>query len=254
VFPSSITERYLVAETRNAAAVMQMSTPDGFADLVNVLENFSLDFDMLVRPGGNKSKVAKDLDESFRVLGWRETKFQQEVTNHLTIYPWKLATPKEKVRSVSTAPVMTGGHKVDNVKDGAVVDVEWNPKDGNLDRDFGNYTTLHDTGLIDVGVFVTRSQTLRPLAVNLIAQAKAVAVPPTYDEWARRIRKTPNDPFSTSTTSNFEKLLPRMERGDGRGCPILAIAFSAKCYVPPTLSIPDEVLRVAALRENVVKR
>ena len=38
---------------------MQMSTPDGFADLVNVLENFSLDFDMLVRPGGNKSKVAK---------------------------------------------------------------------------------------------------------------------------------------------------------------------------------------------------
>ena len=36
-------------------------------------------------------------------------------------------------------------------KDGAVVDVEWNPKDGNLDRDFGNYTTLHDTGLIDVG-------------------------------------------------------------------------------------------------------
>ena len=51
----------------------------------------------------------------------------------------------------------------------------------------------------------------------------------------------------------LRELLPRMERGDGRGCPILAIAFSAKCYVPPTLSIPDEVLRVAALRENVVK-
>ena len=42
--------------------------------------------------------------------------------------------------------------------------------------------------------------------------------------------ETPNDPLGTSTTSNFEKLVNRIERGDGGGCPILAIAITTKAY------------------------
>lgn len=36
-------------------------------------------------------------------------------------------------------------------------------------------------------------------------------------------------PFSTTTTTNIEKLEPRLTRGDSGGCPVLAIAITARC-------------------------
>lgn len=58
--------------------------------------------------------------------------------------------------------------------------------------------------------------------------------------------KLADDPYGTSTTSNFGKLVPRLQRGDGRGCPILAIAVTDRCLVMPEDSVADEVQRLAA--------
>ncbi|WP_205409713.1 BglII/BstYI family type II restriction endonuclease [Pseudothauera hydrothermalis] len=39
--------------------------------------------------------------------------------------------------------VVQEGYLIDNVKGSVALDVEWNAKDGNLDRDFGAYRAWH---------------------------------------------------------------------------------------------------------------
>ncbi|SIE96333.1 BglII/BstYI family type II restriction endonuclease [Mycobacteroides abscessus] len=249
--PQSVQKRYDICETRNAAGVMQMGTPEAFADMVVVLDKFELTVDKLTTPGGNKSVVAKELDEAFRVKGFREARFDQTLTTRLTVFRWTSSPDPSEKQHVLETTAEYGGHKVDNVRGRAALDVEWNPKDGNLDRDLGNYVTLYEAGVIDMGVIVTRvGDELRHLVRNLISQVKAVEVP-NNPLWKERMRKLANDPFGTSTTSNFGKLVPRLERGDGRGCPILAIAITERCLVMPSDSIEDEVKRLAAVAKPV---
>ncbi|WP_159795411.1 BglII/BstYI family type II restriction endonuclease [Puerhibacterium puerhi] len=244
-FPIEIQARYDFAETRNAAAILKTLNPGAFADLVNVLQAFSLSVDLLVRPGGNKSKIAAELDCAFRQRGYREARFEQDVTTRLVISAW--GTEPAEIRETSNS---YGGHKVDNVKDRAVVDVEWNPKDGNLDRDFANYVSLHEGGVIDVGVIVTRrGGDFRYFVRDLVAQVRAIEVPDATEAWTKRMKKTPADPLGTSTTSNFEKLVERLERGDARGCPLLAVAIGEQTFDAPD-DLFDEVRHLA--QENIV--
>lgn len=248
-FPQEIQDRYLFAETRSAAAILAATSPDEFADVVAVLEAFYLDVDRLVRPGGRKSKIAEELDESFRRLGWREARFDQNLETSLHLFRWG-AAPEPERDEVRKTVNEYGGHKIDNVKGRAALDVEWNPKDGNLDRDISNYTSLYDAGIIDVGVIVTRSQDeLRVPVQNLVREVKQVSRSFGKDalgsSWATRMQKTPDNPYGTSTTANFEKLLWRLERGDGRGCPMLGIGIGWDTYRPPVDGVRAEVARLA---------
>lgn len=246
VLPDEVIDRYVVAETRNAAAVMKATTPDAFEDMVQVLTNFRLTLDKITTPGGSKSVIAKELDDTFRAKGWREARFDQELTTTLTVFRWTdAAEPEQTEKRVSKNAY--GGHKIDNVLGRAVLDVEWNPKDGNLDRDLANYVSLHDGGVIDVGVILTRSGTasMREFFRDYVKQVKAVKVANDFPAWHKRMGKLPDDPIGTSTTANFGKLKPRIERGDGRGCPILAIGVTEKSFTAPD-SVVDEVQRLAA--------
>ena len=109
--------------------------------------------------------------------------------------------------------VFNEGYKVDNVKDRVALDVEWHAKDGNLDRDVSAYRALYEAGIIDGGVVVTRSfAAIRALSIQLGRP----------------------DGFTTTTTTTIEKLEPRLTRGDGGGCPILAVAITDRCYEPAT--------------------
>ncbi len=120
------------------------------------------------------------------------------------------------------APIVTEthneGYKVDNFRDRVALDMEWNAKDGNLDRDIGAYRSLYDAALIDVGVLITRTLDLRDLGRQLGIQAGM------SPEKAKRI-------LNTTTTTNREKLLPRLTRGDAGGCPILAAFICPATYV-----------------------
>lgn len=104
------------------------------------------------------------------------------------------------------------------MKDRVALDVEWNAKDGNLDRDMGAYRALYDAGIIDAAVIITRTQEdLRTLASRLAFEAGH-----SYADASRRL--------GTTTTTNLVKLEPRMTRGDTGGCPLLAAAISARCW------------------------
>ena len=214
VFPDSVLERYEFREVRDAAAVLENTNPGEFGELVRVLQGFWLRDGDFLNPGRNKGDVARRLDEAFRTLGWREGRHDTRITTELRLMPYRAAGETAPV--ATKTEVFAEGYKTDNVKGGVALDVEWNAKDGNLDRDIGAYRALYDAGVIAVGVVVTRTTAdLRVLG-----------------------RELGRDPFGTTTTTNLEKLLPRMERGDAGGCPVLAIAATARCYRAPRPTAP----------------
>lgn len=192
-------------EVRDASAVLANTSAEEFGEIVAALGQFSLRRSDILEPGGNEGPVAKRLNQALRELGWREGRYDTTIKSSLNLMPYR-AGGEAKGRVVETE-VSSTGYKVDNLKGKVALDVEWNAKDGNLDRDLGAYRALYDVGIIAAGVILTRTQAdLRELGEQL-----------------------GRDPFRTSTTTNLDKLLPRMTRGDGGGCPILAVAISARC-------------------------
>lgn len=163
--------------------------------------------------GGNKSDVAKRLDHAFRVAGWREGRIDTRILLQVHIMPFAAAGEVD-TRLIETQ-VENRGYKVDNLKSRLALDVEWNAKDGNLDRDIGAYRALYDAALIDAGIILTRTQDdLRQLVLQLDPD---------------------NKKFNTTTTTNLDKLRPRLSRGDAGGCPILAVAITAAAANPGDL-------------------
>lgn len=208
VFPPDLLERYEIREVRNAAAVLQNTNPVGFDEITQILTDFALTTEDITTPGGSKGLVATRLDGAFREWGWREGRYDTTVMSKLSLMPFRPAG--ERRPRVVESQVTSEGYKTDNVKGGVALDVEWNAKDGNLDRDLAAFRSLYDSAIIDVGVIITRTQVdLRGLAQSL-----------------------GRDALKTSTTTNLDKLEPRMTRGDGGGCPILAVAITARCLAP----------------------
>jgi hypothetical protein len=216
VLTADVLDRYELAETRNAAAVLTATNPPEMADLTDVLDRFLLLTDDLVYPGGNEGHVPKRLNDAFRSRGWREAQVDTRVTLQLRMMPY---TPAGETNPwVYTDTVTSTGYKADNVKARVALDVEWNAKDGNLDRDIGVYRSLYDDGLLDVAVLLTRTHDdLKALAYRLSIQAG-------LDEAEARAR------FATSTSTNLPKLAPRLTRGDAGGCPVLCVAITPRCW------------------------
>jgi Restriction endonuclease BglII len=206
-FPASVLGRFEFRETRNAAAILLATNPTELADLIGVLNRLFLSSTDVTGAGGNESDLAARMNDEFRRGGWREGRHDTKITSALSLMPYRPAGEKE-ARVVQTE-VKNEGYKVDNVKSRVALDVEWNAKDGNLDRDIGAYRALYDAGIIDVGIIITRTQTdLRQAAIRLDPSSTK---------------------FATTTTTNLDKLMPRLTRSDAGGCPVLAIAITSRC-------------------------
>jgi hypothetical protein len=210
----NILDRYQVHETRNAAAIFSATNELRFQQVLEVLNKFSLTTSDLLNRGGNESDLASRLNSEFRNLGWREARVDTLIRLQLRLQPF--AAAGETVATERASEVLSEGYKVDNIADRVALDVEWNAKDGNLDRDISAYRALYDTGLIDCAVIITRSTTdLKELAREL---GKSAGMTPNE---AKKI-------LATSTTTNIDKLLPRLMRGDSGGCPVLVAAICAR--------------------------
>jgi hypothetical protein len=116
------------------------------------------------------------------------------------------------------------GYLVDNFKNRIVLDVEWNAKDGNLDRDLASYRSWFDAGIISAGVIITKDR------LSLLALARRI--------WAEyqltlpeeeRVRKLPID-LTTSTVTAFDKAQMRMRRGVMGPCPVLIVAANESTW------------------------
>lgn len=206
VVPTDLLNRYEFCEVRNAASILEATSPILWKEILSVLEGFILTDADINDAGGNKSDTAGRLDKAFRELGWREGRVDTLIKLKVAISPYRKAGEKKGTETESI--VENKGYKVDNFKERIALDVEWNAKDGNLDRDIGAYRALYEAAVIDAAVIITRTQSdLRSLALEL---------------------NSASTKFATTTTTNFDKLKPRLTRGDGGGCPILAVAICAK--------------------------
>jgi hypothetical protein avisC_05430 len=216
VFPEDVRSRYFLRETRNATTILRATNPELFDELTTVLNKFEVISDDLLRAGGQESGIARRFNKELRSRGWREARVDTEIKLELCIMPYKSAGETRK--TVTSTPVSNKGYKVDNFKGRVALDLEWNAKDGNLDRDISAYRALYDAGFIDVGVIVTRTQEdLHNFATRLRLQHGI------SEGEAKKM-------LATTTTTNLEKLVPRMTRGDGGGCPLLAIAISSNTF------------------------
>lgn len=212
-----IRRRWAFLETSSAAAVLALTCPNEWNDIQCVLHNFFLDPRQWLKAGGNRGEVAKTIDGMFYRLGWRETRVDL-VTQGI------LSSPIGQQPPIHLPPVEQEGYLVDNFKGRVALDVEWNAKDGNLDRDLSAYRAWHEAGVISAAVLITQDRgRLKELAERLWAEHQ-VTLPAD-----QRNPRLPID-LNTSTTTNLEKAALRVRRGVMGTCPLLIVAATPETW------------------------
>ena len=210
VLDPKIRARWAFLETSSAAAVLRSVCPTEWMDITAVLAAFALDPSRWLKKGGNRGDIAKEIDGMFGTRGWRETRVDLVTQGVL------LSKNLEVIERLP--PVEQEGYLVDNFKGRVALDVEWNAKDGNLDRDLSAYRAWHEAGVISAAVLITQDRTgLKNLAEKLWADHLA-----TLPE-DQRNTKLPID-LGTSTTTNLKKAALRVRRGVMGTCPLLIVA------------------------------
>lgn len=216
ILPSGARNHWAFMETNSAAAVMKAVCPSEWADIVDVLSNYRLDPQNWLKPGGNRGDVAEQIDDLFRGKGWRETRLDLEYKGIL------YNRNNAKVGELPT--IHQKGYLVDNFKNRIVLDVEWNAKDGNLDRDLAAYRSWFEAGLISAGVIITKDR------ISLLKLARRLWS--NYQMTIPQSQQNPRLPIdlSTSTVTAFDKAQDRVHRGVMGSCPVLIVAANESTW------------------------
>jgi hypothetical protein len=146
--PEFILENYEVKEWRHATAILKHDFPQEYQDLMEVLTLFRLRRSWIAVGGGNKSELAKWLDEQLGRKGWIPKNFDTKI-------------------SVDGALLESPTHEVDCFKNKIALELEWNNKDPFYDRDLNNFRLLFDLRAISVGIILTRCDELQEIFNNL---------------------------------------------------------------------------------------
>ena len=216
VLPEAARNYWRFIETNSAAAVMKAVCPNEWADIVAVLSTYRLNPSTWLRKGGNRGDIAKEIDQLFQDRGWQEARLDLETKGILY--------SKDQTQIGELPPVYQEGYLVDNFKGRVVLDVEWNAKDGNLDRDLASYRSWYEAGVISAGVIITKDR------LSLLELARRVWQ--TYQDTlpeADRIKELPID-LGTSTTTTYDKAAMRVRRGVMGTCPVLVVAATADTW------------------------
>ena len=223
VLPHRARDHWDFMESNSAAAVIQAVCPAEWADIVHVLSTYRLDSNSWLKPGGNRGDIAEQIDAEFAKRGWCEARLDLETKGVLYL--------KGGEKLGELPPVYQEGYLVDNYKNRVVLDVEWNAKDGNLDRDLASYRSWFEAGVISAGVIITKDRlSLLQLARKIWSAYQATL---TEDQ---RNPKLPID-LTTSTVTAFDKAKMRVRRGVMGTCPVLIVAateatWNGNSYLP----------------------
>lgn len=216
ILPASARNHWSFMESNSAAAVMNAVCPLEWADIVAVLESYRLDPQYWLKAGGNRGDIAEQIDDEFYKRGWRETRLDLETRG--------LLFDKDNNQVGELPVIRQEGYLVDNFKNRIVLDVEWNAKDGNLDRDLASYRSWFEAGIISAGVIITKDRlSLLDLARRIWGDYQ-LTLP---DE--ERVAKLPID-LKTSTVTAFDKAQMRMRRGVMGTCPVLIVAANESTW------------------------
>jgi len=210
VLDPKVRRRWSFLETSSAAAVLRSVCPDEWRDIVHVLSAFVLEPAHWLKAGGNRGDIAKIIDGMFAESGWREIRVDLVTQGVLMT---KAGREVDRLDEVYQE-----GYLVDNFKGRVALDVEWNAKDGNLDRDLSAYRAWHEAGVISAAVLITQDR----IALKALAEKLWIEYQETLPD-SERSARLPID-LGTSTTTNLEKAALRVRRGVMGTCPLLVVA------------------------------
>jgi hypothetical protein len=195
--PEYIRDNYEIHEWRHASAILETDFPDEWKSIIGVLSKFALCHSHIVADGGNVSLISQSLNNAFYADGWQEKQWETKIVVDDNVF-------------------QSPTHKVDCVKNGVAIEIEWSNKDPFYDRDLNNFRLLFDLRAISVGVIITKSNELAELFKGIEVPGKPGAIYRKYG----------------ASTTWMGKLLPRIEGGGGGGCPILAFGIKRTLYRP----------------------
>lgn len=198
----------------HALEILHNAFPVEWFELQKCLQELQLTLSDIKKSGGNESPIPKKFDDILYPLGWREIRISGDLT--VKKYPRQAAQRRGRFADEPfETEIITGyidGHNIDFLKNRVAFDLEWNSKDQTFDRDLLAMRTYFDCGLIDVGVIVTRSESL-----NDVFKTET-------DEKGQPLIKK----YGASTTW-IGKLIYRLDSRRNGGCPILAIGIGKEC-------------------------
>tara|TARA_B100000963_G_C22569116_1_gene645152 strand:- start:697 stop:1281 length:585 start_codon:yes stop_codon:yes gene_type:complete len=189
MFELSKPEKYEIHCYLHGDTILKHQFPNEFDDINNLLEGFEIYKSWVVKGGGGRSLVSKNID-SYLIndCGWEKKTFHTSI----------------KVDGVSKE---NPTHEIDCYKNRIAFETEWNNKTEFYDRDLNNFRILHQLGAISLGVIITRS--FESLDKKL-------------DEYG--IKKK----YGGSTTRG-DKLIKKINGGGAGGCPVIAILMNGEC-------------------------
>jgi hypothetical protein len=224
--PLSIRQKYEVFSYRNAAVILAEARQAEFADIVAALDAFRITTQMIRTAGGNESDIPKEFTKTLRPMGWHETIISADLNVTLS---WREATGEMKKGKPVLVPKTRvinrerylDGHKIDYVKGKVAFDLEWNSKDQTFDRDLYAMNAFFQSGAIDVGVLVTRSESLNEVFRGV---GPALTKSGEIEKTRSGVERPTMSKYGASTTW-MGKLIYRLNAGRNGGCPVLAIGI-----------------------------
>lgn len=229
--PEDLRAKYEVYSYRSAATILAESHPEEFAELCEALRDFVITRKIIRTAGGNESDVPKLLSASLRPKGWHETiirgDLMVEKISRVQVGVQKNGKPKtEPKRVVIRRAKYLDGHKVDYVKGRVAFDLEWNSKDQTFDRDLYAFSAFAQTGVIDVGVLVTRGGPEMTDFIRSLGQSLDKKGQPEFTKSGKP--RMVGAKYGASTTW-MGKLLYRLNAGRNGACPVLVFGITPRC-------------------------
>lgn len=217
-FEKDLLTKFEIFSYRNAAAILASNFPDQFSSLIEGLKAFEITTEMIRTPGGSKGPIAKYVDTLFQEdMGWQEARISADL--HVKLLH---AKKKDKILKDYVREGFLDGHRIDFLNGRVALDLEWNSKDQTYDRDLYAFSAFYEAGAIDLGVILTRGNSLD--ATYFRSLGKVLKKDGTEGE--EDVFKK----FGASTTW-MGKLLYRLDAGRNGGCPVLAIGIKPDCVI-----------------------
>lgn len=208
---------YFIDSRRNGIVILQQSHPHLWKEVKFALRGFRLYYDEVCSPGGGKSKVTQRMENFFKSKGWTAVEFEE--LNTLKIGQ-NLGENNENVFKTITLNSQT--HEIDLFKEKIAIEIEWNNKHQFFSRDLEAFNYLYNTGIIDVGIIITRHTSLTNL----------------FESFGYLLKKNPKDPREkskkvvekyASTHTRTDKLI-NLLNSNRCSCPIIVIGITPDTY------------------------
>ena len=197
--------KYDITGYRHAETILKHDFPDIYDQLTQMLESFRFPYSHAIVGGGGKGPIAVDFDDLLQVQGFKE----KQVDVAQIIDGRRLESPT---------------HKVDFYKERIAVELEWNNKTEFYDRDLDNFRKLHSLGVLSVGIIVTRATSMDSLFTRIDGLLTQMPFEYFRKNGKRNVVTVISSKYGASTT-NADKIYPKIEGGAGGQCPLLVFAM-----------------------------